>query len=177
MDLIRLRALVAAPLASLLLVLLLCALAMRRPASAGINVLMTRVREIPSENCFSGLSDRDIVLRIKDDGNIWINETQEKREKIRSIMSRIYESRAERIAYLLVDPRVSYEEFAEVYSLAASSTPDLHIGLLTRQIRDQVEHCPPGRGCTIEWAHEPGNIYCKNLFSPVPLRVLRDPAR
>jgi len=177
MDLIRLRALVAAPLAGLFLVILLCTLAMQRPVSVGIDVPMTRVREIPIENCFSGLSDRDLILRIKDDGTVWINETQEKRENIRPILSKIYGYRAERIAYLLIDPNVSYEEFADVYNLAASSTPNLHIGLLTRGIRNHVEHCPPGFGCTIEWAHEPGNIYCKNIFLPTPVRILRSPAR
>jgi biopolymer transport protein ExbD len=177
MDLIRLRTLLAAPLASLFLVLLLCALPTRGPASVGINVPMTRVREIPSENCFSGLSDRDIVLHLKDDGSTWINETRLRREEIRERMSRIYENRAERIAFMLVDPNVSYGEFADVYDQAASSTPGLHIGLLTRQLREHVDHCPPGRGCTIEWAHEPGNIFCKNMYPPVPVKTLRFPGR
>jgi biopolymer transport protein ExbD len=177
MDLISLRALLAAPLASLFLVLSFCAFVMQRPVSAGMNVPMTGVREIPSENCFSGLRDRDIVLRIKDDGSTWINETRLKREDIRSIMSEIYGYRAERITYFLVAPNVTYGEFADVFHSAASSTPDLHIGLLTRQIKEHLDHCPPGRGCTIEWANEPGNIYCKNMFPPVPTQRLRSPLR
>jgi biopolymer transport protein ExbD len=164
-------------LASLFLILLLCALPARGPMSVGINVPMTRVREIPSENCFSGLRDRDIVLSIKGDGATWINGTRLKREEVRERMSRIYENRAERIAYLLVDPNVSYGEFADVYDHATSSTPGLHIGLLTRQVREQVDHCPQGRGCTIEWAYAPGNIYCKNMFPPAPAKALRSPGR
>ena len=167
MDLYRLRALLAAPLASLLLVLVICGFVIQRPVSAGIHMPMTKVEVIPAEDCFRGLRDRDIVLRIKNDGTTWINETIESRGIIRETLSKIYENRDEKIAYFLVDPDVPYGEFADFYDQAASSTPDLHIGLLTRGLRNQVEQCPSGSGCTIEWPIEPSNNYCWNMLPPV----------
>jgi len=177
MYLDRLRSLLAPALASLFLVLCLCALVEQRPAATGIHVPMTRVREIPIENCFNGLSDRDIIFIIKNDGTTWINETRLNPAEIRERLSKIYQNRNERILYLLVDPTVSYGEFVDVYGQAASSVADLHIGLLTRQVRSQIDLCPSGSGCTIEWPNEPGNIYCKNFFPFVPVRALRSPAR
>jgi biopolymer transport protein ExbD len=171
----RLRALLAPAVASLFLVLVLCTFAVQRPVSVGINVPITRVRQIPIENCFNGLSDRDIVIRIQNDGSTWINETTLSRGDIRNRLLKIYEYREERVAYLLVDPNVSYGEFADVYGQVASSSPDLHIGLLTRQVRSQIDRCPSGSGCTIEWPNEPSNIDCKNAIPIVG--VLRFPAR
>jgi len=166
-------------MASLFLVLTLCAFVLQRPVSAGVNMPLAKVVEIPAEKCFSGLSDRDIVLQIKNDGTTRINETDLEPATIRERLSEIYENREERFLFLLVDPNVPYREFADVYDQAASSTPGLQIGLLTRQLRNDVDNCPEGSGCTIQWPNEPGNIYCRNLFRPVlvplhsPLASLR----
>jgi hypothetical protein len=67
---------------------------------------------------------------------------------------------------MIVDPEVPYGEFADIYDKAASSTPGLHIGLLTRQFREQMQQCPQESGCTEVWPSEPLNNYCKN---PSPL--------
>ena len=175
MDLNRLRTLLADPVASLFLVLTLCVFVARRPVSAGVHLPIAQVRVIPFGQCFSGLSGRDIVLRIKNDGSTWINETEFSPADIRESLSAIYEYRQEKIAYLMVEPEVDDAEFAHIYALAASSTPGLHLGVLTRQLLDQVEKCPFESGCTIDWPFDRGNIYCRN---PIPLtRIPRSPVK
>jgi hypothetical protein len=171
MDLNRLRALVAAPVASLFLILLLCVLAVQRPVSAGIQMPLMGIHIIPAGDCFQGLSDRDVIVRIQNDGSTWINETRLSPEEIRKDLTLIYENRAERYLFFVVDPGVSFGEFADLYSKAASSTPDLHIGLLSRGIRGKIERCPPGAGCTYEWPNLPFNNYCENDFWRELVRV------
>jgi hypothetical protein len=51
MDLNRLRALIAALLVSLFLILVLCTIGVRRPASVGILVPVTKIRTISNYNC------------------------------------------------------------------------------------------------------------------------------
>jgi biopolymer transport protein ExbD len=169
MTLSQIRLLVTPALASLFLILLVCAIVDRHPASVGLALPILRVRAIPIKDCFDGLSDRDVVIQIRGDGSTWINETKLSPDVLGKELNEIYEYRQERFVYMIVDPEVPYGEFAEIYDKAASSTPGLHIGLLTRQFRNQMEQCPVGSGCTEVWPHEPFNNYCKNAAPLLPV--------
>jgi len=166
----QVRLLVTPALASLFLILLVCAIVDRHPASVGLAMPILRVRAIPIQDCSDALSDRDVVILIHGDGSTWINETKLNHDVLRKDLTEIYEYRQERFVYMIVDPEVPYSQFVDIYDKAASSTPGLHIGLLTRQFRNQMQQCPLGSGCTEVWPHEPFNNYCKNAF---PLRVFR----
>ena len=57
MDLNRLRALLAAPMACLFVILILCVFAVQRPVSTGIRIPMMHTRAEPLSNCeFNGFT-------------------------------------------------------------------------------------------------------------------------
>ncbi len=169
MTLSQIRLLVTPALASLFLILLVCALVVPHPASVGLSLPILRVRPIPIQDCSDAISDRDVVIKIRGDGSTWINETKLSPSVLRKTLTEIYEYRQYKFVYMIVDPEVPYGAFADIYDKAASSTPGLHIGLLTRQFRNQVEQCPLGSGCTVVWPHEPFNNDCKNAFPLLPV--------
>jgi biopolymer transport protein ExbD len=157
----QVRFFVAPALASLLLTLLACTFIVRRPVPEGLSVPILRVRAIPIQECSDVLSDRDIVVQIRGDGSTWINETKLSPDVLGRELTEIYEYREEMFVYMIVAPEVPYGEFVDIYDKVASSTRGLHIGLLTRQFRNQMEQCPLGSGCTEVWPQEPLNNYCK----------------
>jgi biopolymer transport protein ExbD len=150
MDPNRFRSLLAVPLASLFLILVLCLFAVQRPPSVGMNLPLPRVRIDPISNC-NFLSDRNIVVHLRKDGSIWINETQESPDELGHILTKIYENRDEKVIYMLSDPDISYGEFANIYNKVASSTNDLYIVLSTRQLNKEFQKCPSGVYCGLDW--------------------------
>jgi biopolymer transport protein ExbD len=132
MDLKRLRALVAAPMASLFLILALCSFAVLRPGSVGMSVPQPKVLAVPFKDC-DFLSERSIVVQLHEDGSTWINGTKESPQELRSVLAEIYQYCNEKFICLVSDPDVSFGEFVYYYSAVASSTNDLHIVLRTRQ--------------------------------------------
>jgi biopolymer transport protein ExbD len=125
----RLRALVAAPMASLFLVLSLCAFVVERPGAVGMMVPVPKVRIVPFKDC-DFLSDRSIVVQLRKNGSYWINETREGRGDLGPALTEIYENREEKVALVISDPDVSFGEFADFYSKVTSSANNLHIVLV-----------------------------------------------
>jgi biopolymer transport protein ExbD len=165
MDLNRLRSLLAAPLAALFLVLVLCVFPVQRSPSVGIRIPLLRVRTVAFKEC-DFLSDRSVVVRLHKDGSTWINETQESHEKLGIVLAEIYDNREEKIIYMLPDPDVSFGDFAEIYSKVGSSTKDLRIMLSTRQLDKEIQQCPPGRYCELDWQ---GSTYIPCVRANVPV--------
>lgn len=170
MDLYRLRALVTAPMASLFLVLSLCAFVMHRPVSVGMYVPMARVRTVPFDDC-QGV-DRSIVVLLHKDGSTWLNETQMRPDGLRSELAEIYDNRKYKLIYMFSDPDVSFGEFANFYNNVASSTRDLRIGLRTRQLETQLQQCPPGSSCGLDW---PDHTYTPCVGRRIQLLPVRIP--
>jgi biopolymer transport protein ExbD len=168
MDMDRLATPLLASLVGVLLILSVCAFELERPGSTGMLLPIPKVGPLPFSEC-DYVSDRDIVVSIKRDGRIWINETYVDQGKLKAILTRIYESRAERIIYIIPDPDVSYGEFADTYDKVASSIENLHIGLLTPQLRDESEKSQGTWG--LFWPGKDGFHTC--IFaSPVdPVRI------
>jgi biopolymer transport protein ExbD len=170
MDLNRLRALLAAPMASLFLVLSLCAFMLQRPAPVGIIMPLAKLHAAPGNHC--GALDRTIFAQLRKDGSYWINETQIPANELRCRLAEIYENRGEKVIYMLSDPDVSYGEFVNFYSRAASSDSDLRIVLLTRQIQAHGEQCPVGRCCDLEW---PDHRNIPDGMIPIPPQLVDEP--
>jgi biopolymer transport protein ExbD len=168
MDPFRLRSLIAPAMASLFLVLSLCAFVVQRPPSVGIHIPMTRVRAVPFSDCFD---DRDVFVRIDKDGSTWINQTRENPGKLGPVLAEIFQNRNEqRVVYVLPDPDVSFGEFADIYDKVASSTQDLHVGLITSQLTAQLEQCPLGSTCGFEWPDQRYSHSCLYFnIPPVPI--------
>jgi len=163
MDLNHLRALFAAPLAALFLILALCTFALQRPSSVGMYLPITRVRTIADYDC-PGV-DRTIIVLLRKDGSYWINETQVPANELRPRLAEIYENREEKILPLFADPEVSYGQFADFYSKVESSTSNLHIILRTRQLQAQLGLCPAFGSCGIDW---PDHRYTPCVYRPSP---------
>jgi biopolymer transport protein ExbD len=172
MDLNRLRALVAAPMASLFLILTLCAFLLQRPGAVGMHVPLPKVRTVPYDDC-EGV-DRWVVVLLHKDGSYWINETQVPADELRSKLGEIYENRKYKLIYMFSDPDVSYGEFANFYSIVESSTTELRIGLRTRQLEAQLQQCPLGSSCGLEW---PDHMYIPCVERQIPLVPIPHHAR
>jgi hypothetical protein len=100
MDPFRLRTLIAPAMASMFLVLSLCAFVAQSPAPVGMHLPLPQARMVPHEDC-DFLSDRNIVVQLQKDGNIRINETQVSHERLRPILTEIYAYRAEKFIYIV----------------------------------------------------------------------------
>ena len=146
----RLRLLLAAPVASLFLVLSLCAFLLQRSSSVGMGVPLPKVRLDYVSDC-NYLSDRSIVVQLRRDGSTWINETRESSEELGATLTKIYDYRAERTIYMISDPDVSFGEFANFYNAVDSSTSGLHIVLRTRTFDEELNQCPEGISCGLDW--------------------------
>jgi biopolymer transport protein ExbD len=152
----------------------LCAFVVQRPASVGIHIPVTRVRTIPFSDCFD---DRDIFVQIHKDRSTWINQTRENPGKLGPVLSEIFQNRNEqRVVYVLPDPDVSFGEFADVYNKVALSTRDLHVGLITSQLKAQLDQCPLGSTCGFEWPDH-GYTHSCLYFNIPPVRIPRHSLR
>jgi biopolymer transport protein ExbD len=173
MDPYRLRTLIAPAMASLFLVLSLCAFVVQRPESMGMHLPLPQVLMVPHKDC-DFLSDRSIVVRFHRNGNIWINETQVSHERLGPILTEIYENSAEKFIYIVSDSDVSYGEFANFYNTVALSTDDLHIVLRTRQFDKEVLQCTQGSECGLFWPSHGFSGQC--LYSLIPtVHILHNP--
>ena len=160
-------------MASLFLVLSLCAFVVQRPEPVGMQLPLPQVRMVPHRDC-DFLSDRSIVVRLHKEGNIWINETQVSHEKLGPILTEIYENSAEKFIYIISDSDISYGEFANLYSTIVSSTNDLHIVLRTRQFDKEVLQCTQGSECGLFWPDHGFSGVCLYSLIP-PVRILNSP--
>jgi biopolymer transport protein ExbD len=173
MDPFRLRSLIAPAMASLFLMLSLCAFVVQRPPSVGMHLLLPRVRTNPIDDC-SGV-DRWIVVLLHKNGSYSINEEQVPVGELGSRLGEIYENREHKMILMFSDPEVSYGEFAKFYSTVASSTSNLRIDLRTRQLQAELQKCPPGGSCGLEW---PDHTYVpcvarQPLLLPTPRHARR----
>jgi len=137
MNLDQLRAMLAAPVASLFLVLLLCAMVVSRPAATGFFVPVIRLHHNPNEptDC-DGLAE---LIRLTADERIWINGEAVQRDRLSSRIAEIMSNRAERIVYVVVDSRSSYGQFASFLDAVAGSTPELHTVVVSGEVLKAFE--------------------------------------
>ena len=105
MDLNRLRSILAAPMAALFLILVLCIFAVRRPPSVGVRIPMVRIHRT-YQNEFS-CDGRFKFLRLTKDGITWINEAEIPVNQVRHRVAALMEDRAERVVYVVVDSELS----------------------------------------------------------------------
>ena len=143
MDFNRLRALIAAPVASLFLILTLCTFAVQRPRSVGIRIPMIRLHRNPLESTDCG--GRAEFIRLTKDGRTWINEIEVPANRIATAVSVLMENRAERVVYVVVDSDLSYGQFAEFLGKIKDATTDLHVvvisGTILRAFEESHDLC------------------------------------
>ncbi|HEY1210099.1 MAG TPA: hypothetical protein VGE85_12065, partial [Terracidiphilus sp.] len=140
MDPFRFRALIAPAMASLFLVLSLCAFVVQRPESTGIRIPLLPLH--PEANPPGYCNYREIVLWLTQDGRMWINETEISPDKLKGTIADIMENRYYKKLYIVADSGVSYGNFADFMSRIVGASPDLHVVLLSGQLRREVEQGP-----------------------------------
>ncbi len=93
-------------------------------------------------------------VQLLGDGTTKINEEQIREGDLASMVNNIMESRAERVIYVVPYPEIPYSRFMETLSTLRNTVPDLHIGVLSGEVRDA--YMKPGLQrlylpCDIEW--------------------------
>ena len=142
MDLNRLRDLVAAPMACLFVILILCLFAVQRPVSSGILVPMMRTRTEPLRFCeFNGFT-----VYLRSDGKIggWARNEEVSRE---ASLSRIREAREnveDDTLFVIADPDVSYGDFASLIAYIHRAAPLDRVAVVTSAGQVQGISTPRG---------------------------------
>jgi biopolymer transport protein ExbD len=84
--------------------------------------------ELAPPRCAPNSIDRQIVLHITDEGNLFLNTEQQDWNSLASLLSGIYSLRAERTLYLTVDDGVPFQTVADfldiVENVPATTTPE-----------------------------------------------------
>jgi biopolymer transport protein ExbD len=149
MDLNRLRQLVAAPVACLFLILILCVFAVQRPESTGILIPMMRVRAEPLSFCeFNGFT-----IYLRSDGTLGGGS----RDQVVSrdvMLSRIRDARdniQDDTIFVIADPEVPYGDLASLLADIHDTAPADHIAVVTRAGQIQAWSIP-GRVPLEPWA-------------------------
>jgi biopolymer transport protein ExbD len=149
MEINRLRALVAAPMASLLLVLSLCAFVVERSGSVGMRVPMIRIPDKSKNDCSD--PNRSVFLQLSQNGSYWINLTEIPSDRLTATVAYVMENRSERILYVVADPQVCYGQFTDFLDKIAGTKMVLPVALLTDQLRKEIEGSRGRAYCEIEW--------------------------
>ena len=133
-----LRGLVAPGLASLFLLLGLCAFVVQTPVSVGIRVPIMRTHHNPDEpfDC----DGRLVVLRLTKNRSTWLNQTEIPDKLLEATVASLMRSRADRIAYMIVDRDLAFSEFVRFEDRITGATDSMHVVVLS----DQALNEPPG---------------------------------
>lgn len=173
MDLNRLRALVAAPVASVFLVLSLCAFVIQTPRSTGFRIPMPRIQR--HANWRECEDDMPIIVLVHKDGNIFIRQTQESPRDLAPTIASIMANReSERVVYVMPDPDVPFSLLANTYEKISNSTTNIRIFLVTERMRRLAES-KDSDGilwgiCDLEW---PENGYKAETWYARPTEPLQ----
>jgi biopolymer transport protein ExbD len=112
MNLTQVRESFAAPVAGLLLVLLLWFLAAGRPRPAvGLRIPMVKLKQ--HSVGYVCEDDLPIILRLTVDGQMWINQTKVAPDRLGPLVAQIVRGRDEFAVYVMADPSVPYGQFAQ----------------------------------------------------------------
>jgi biopolymer transport protein ExbD len=141
MNASQLRLWLAAPMASLFLVLGICAFIVRGPtASIGLPLAIQKIRSHPPS--YFCEDDRQIVVRITEDRKLWINETEMTPVRLRVLLGQINEYRSEHITYLMAAASTPYQQFTDTLNTIRSSVSGMHVILITPQLQRYFEVIP-----------------------------------
>lgn len=179
MDLSRLRSLLAAPMASLFLILCLCAFAGRQPVSMGIRIPVMRVlAEDPRGFCDS----HGFNLHLHPDGSIWAFNNEVSHEDLAQTVNRVMKFRSYKVVYLIVDEGVTYKQASDILAELSRISSDLNIALVPRDALIEYIHgssppVEPSFADTCRLVFPRGTLKKAELPPPPPLPPYREPPR
>jgi hypothetical protein len=134
----QLRAVLVPSLASLFLILWLCAFAPLRPAAAGIHLHIYPLH--PEGEVSYQCNASSIVLYLARDGRMRINETQIPPAELTARLNEVFDYRVVRRAYVVAASDVSYGQFVDYLNRIAATEPKLDVVLLSGDLRREAEH-------------------------------------
>jgi biopolymer transport protein ExbD len=168
MDPFRFRTMIAPAMASLFLVLSLCAFVVQRPSSVGMHLQMPRIqRHADWRECED---DMPIIVFLHKNGSVFIRQTQENPSALTPTIALIMSNReTERAVYVMPDSDVSYSDVAQIFNRIATSTNNLHVFLVTEKMRQLGKKPRDTNGiywgiCDLEWpenGYKAENWYAK----------------
>jgi hypothetical protein len=173
MNINRLREFVAAPMACLFLILVLCVLAVEKPVSTGILIPMMHTRANPLSFCeFNGFT-----VYLRSDGTLAGGSRDE--EVSRGVMLSGIKEAGDNIQddtiFIIADPGVSYGDLAALVADVRQTAPSDHIAVVTRagQLRGWtvpagVPVGPWADRCRFEWRAVTGQPK-RRVEEPIPL--------
>jgi biopolymer transport protein ExbD len=163
MDLYRLRSLLAPALASLFLVLSLCAFVVQRPVSVGIHVPVAQLH--PEERPILACDALKMVIWLTLDGKMWINDREVSPDTLRAKIAEIIENRYDQKVYIVADSGVSYGMFADFMSRIVGATPNIQVVLLSGQLFREVKQSFTYEGaCVIVVSPEARTVWVGNVL-------------
>ncbi len=133
MDFEKFYRLMAAPMAAVFLMLALMHFTFIKPDSRGEKISLLKRKTTPLNEICDG---RVEVLQIKSDGSTWINSEQFSDDQAIKQFQHLMENRAERVAYVVIEPGVSVQRAIDSIDKIHNSTDDLHMALLTKDVYD-----------------------------------------
>jgi biopolymer transport protein ExbD len=163
----------AAPMACLFVILILCVFAVQRPASVGVLIPMMRTRAKPLTFCeFNG-----VTVYLRSDGTLAGGSRD--REVPREVMlSRIREAPDEiqdETIFAIADPESAYGDFAGLLADIHHAAPPDHIAVVTRagqvqawSVPGKVPLGPWTDRCQFEWPAVAGQPRW-SASEPIPL--------
>jgi hypothetical protein len=117
------------------------------------------------------MDDRNIVVKIRANGDIQINETPEKIEKLGPLLAQIFENRTERVVFMLADPGVPFERVADAYSEISAARSDIDVALITPKLNADIDACTkPNNICRLDF---PDHRYTHSCFFNLHLSPIR----
>jgi biopolymer transport protein ExbD len=137
MDLAGLKAMLAAPMAALFLVLVLVAFGQRQGKAVGVPLKVYAIPPDPSE--FVPCDHGGIVVEIDRAGRVGIVPAEIPRAKLRQLLGEILENRYERRVYVAADSGVPYQDFVDILSRIEGASQGLQVVLLSGELRRKQE--------------------------------------
>jgi biopolymer transport protein ExbD len=142
MKLSQIAELASAPLASLFVLLSLCAFVSRRKAAVGFNVPVLRLRQRHPGKWVDCGETRTIVISLNGNGELHINQDQTTWENLTPTITKIMEHNNEPSVYVLADANVPYAQFTRLMDKIYSSTEGLQVGLISGELsRGSITPC------------------------------------
>ena len=114
--------------------------------------------ELASARCESDVVDKFIILRITDDGKLFLNYEEEDWNTLADRLSQIYSLRAERVIFFRADPGVPFQTVARALDVVQSARAEVKsqaVGMKMERLNIKVRlvtpkafsaACPPGSG-------------------------------
>lgn len=133
MDLNRLRMVMAPAMASLFLILNLCAFVVNAPNSVGIRMPIVRVHHRTDLYSCDGRFEFILLLA---DGRTKINGDEIPLGQLGPRIADLMQNRAERVVYVIPDSGIAYSRFVETLSTLYAATDDMHIAVLSGGLRE-----------------------------------------